>query len=222
MADELKTWEILFQRALLLIDDARSRGIPVDTWSFGGGTVLMRRHHHRLSKDVDIFIDDPQFLGYVSPRLSPAAEALTSDYAEDKNFVKLAFPEGEIDFVASAPLTATPAHSEMLFGRPFLVETSTEIVAKKLWHRGAEFTARDIFDFALVAEREPRALWEIEPVLRDRRAAVLERIARHEVPLREAFDALIVLDYRRSFDECMAIVRETLIRAAENAESLRR
>lgn len=88
----------------------------------------MRRHRHRLSKDVDIFIDDPQFLGYLTPRLSPVAEALTTDYAEDANYVKLRFPEGEVDFVVSAPLTL------------------------------AEFTARDIFDFAMVAEREADVL----------------------------------------------------------------
>ena len=211
MADELKTWEILFQRALVLVDDARRLGIPVDTWTFGGGTVLMRRHHHRLSKDIDIFIDDPQFLGYVSPRLSPTAESLTSDYAEDQNFVKLSFPEGEIDFVASAPLTATPAISEILFGRPFLVETSTEIVAKKLWHRGEQFTARDIFDLALVAEREPQALEQITSILLGRREVVLARIAQHERFLRESFQQLRVLDYRRSFEECVTIVSELLL-----------
>jgi len=42
MADErLKVWEILFERALVLIDDARASGIPVDGWTFGGGTVLL-------------------------------------------------------------------------------------------------------------------------------------------------------------------------------------
>jgi hypothetical protein len=138
MDDErLKSWEILFRRALILVDDARAKGIPVDEWTFGGGTVLMRRHRHRLSKDVDIFINDPQFIGFLSPRLSPTAESLTTDYSEDSNFVKLSFPEGEIDFVAAPPLTSTPAKAEILFGRSFLVETSTEIVAKKIWHRGA-------------------------------------------------------------------------------------
>ena len=222
MAAELKAWEILFQRALVLTDDARRLGIPVDTWTFGGGTVLMRRHHHRLSKDIDIFIDDPQFLGYVSPRLSPAAESLTSDYAEDQNFVKLSFPEGEIDFVAAAPLTKKPANPEMLFGRPFLVETSTEIVAKKVWHRGADFTARDIFDFALVAEREHEALKEIAPILRDRREAMLSRMEQHEAQLREAFESLIVLDYGRSFDECVEIVKDALGRADADAAPMRR
>ena len=210
MDEQLKIWEVLFQRALILIDDARAAGLPVDEWTFGGGTVLMRRHHHRLSKDVDIFINDPQFIGYLTPRLNQTAESLTTNYVEDARFVKLAFPEGEIDFVASAPLTATPAQPEMLFGRPFLVETSTEIVAKKVWHRGAEFTARDIFDFAMVAEREPQALHEIAPILRDRREAVLARVERDGPHLRESFESLIALDYRRTFDECLEILRDTL------------
>lgn len=103
--DRLILWETLFQRALLLIDSARDSGATLDNWSFGGGTVLMRRHHHRFSKDIDIFVLDPQCLPYLSPRLNDKAESLTSDYVEQADFLKLNFPEGEIDFVASAPLT---------------------------------------------------------------------------------------------------------------------
>ena len=159
---------------------------------------------------MDIFVNDPQFLGYLSPRLSPTAESLTTDYAEDSNFVKLAFPEGEIDFVAAPPLTSVPAKTEILFGRHFLVETSTEIVAKKIWHRGATITARDIFDFAMVSELESDAIHEILPILRDRRDAVLNRIRRNERWLRESFESLSILDYRRSFDECLDILSERL------------
>lgn len=212
MTSSLDSWEILFQRALLLIDDARAQQIPVDDWTFGGGTVLMRRHRHRFSKDIDIFINDPQFVGFLSPRVSQVAESLTSNYVEDSNFVKLVFDEGEIDFVASAPLTAAPSRPEQLFGRTIQVETSTEIVAKKVWHRGEQFTARDVFDLAMVVEREPEALDEIVPILRDRRELVLRRIDVHATMLRESFELLEVLDYRRSFDECVDIVRRVLSR----------
>jgi predicted nucleotidyltransferase component of viral defense system len=204
--DRLRIWETLFQRALELIDSARESGAPLDDWSFGGGTVLMRRHHHRFSKDIDIFIPDPQFLGYLSPRLSAKAEAMTNHYDEHGNSLKLYFPEGEIDFVASAPLTQNPVVAEVLFGRKVQVEMSMEIVAKKVWHRGADFAARDIFDLAMVAEKEPGALREIRPVLRDRRDVVLERMKTHEAMLRETFAALEVLDYRRNYDECVALV----------------
>jgi hypothetical protein len=155
--ERLRIWEVLFERALILIGHARERALPVDEWTFGGGTVLMRRHRHRLSKDIDIFIDNAEFLGYLNPRLSDVAESLTTDYVEDTEYLKLRFPEGEIDFVVAAPLSANPAILETILGHPFLVETSTEIVAKKVWHRGATFTARDIFDLAMVAEREPDA-----------------------------------------------------------------
>jgi hypothetical protein len=172
----------------------------------------MRRHHHRFSKDVDIFINDPQFIGYLSPRLSATAESLTRDYVEDHDFLKLIFPEGEIDFVASGPLTEEPAVSEQLFGHDILVENSSEIVAKKIWYRGEQFTARDIFDLAVVAENEPAALNKISPILQGRRDTVLARIEKHGVRLREDFHSLEVLNYSRTFEECVDIVRATLSR----------
>ena len=205
--DRLRIWEALFQRALELIDATRESGAPLDDWSFGGGTVLMRRHHHRFSKDIDIFVPDPQFLGFLSPRLSTKAESMTSHYDEHGNSLKLYFPEGEIDFIASAPLTENPVTVETLFDRQIQVETSTEIVAKKVWHRGADFTARDIFDLAMVMEKEPQALEAIKPILRDRRDVVLERMKAQEAMLRESFAALEVLDYRRSYDECVALAK---------------
>jgi len=205
--DRLRIWEALFQRALELIDAARESGAPLDDWSFGGGTVLMRRHHHRFSKDIDIFVPDPQFLGFLSPRLSTKAESMTRHYDEHGNSLKLYFPEGEIDFIASAPLTENPVTVETLFDRQIQVETSTEIVAKKVWHRGADFTARDIFDLAMVMENEPQALEAIKPILRDRRDVVLERMKAQEAMLRESFAALEVLDYRRSYDECVALAK---------------
>ena len=208
--DRLRTWEALFQRALVLIDSTRAAGITLNNWSFGGGTVLMRRHRHRLSKDVDIFVPDPQYLGYLTPRLNAEAEALTTDYVEEAASLKLRFPEGEIDFVASGPLTHDATIVEHLFGRDVFVETSAEIVAKKVWHRGGRFTARDIFDLAMVCEKEPGALIAIEPILRGRRETLLERIAAQDARLREDFVALEVLDYRRSFDECIALCRKAL------------
>lgn len=212
--ERLKAWEILFQRALQLMDSASAAGARLNDWTFGGGTVLMRRHRHRLSKDIDIFVGDPQYLGFLSPRLSATAESLTSHYIEQSGFVKLYFPEGEIDFVVSGPLTRKPAQSELLFGRTVAVETSTEIVGKKVWYRGAEFTARDIFDLAMVLEKEPQALTEIRPILRDRRIILLERIERLHERLREDFEALEILEYRRSYDECVDRVRHVLEDAA--------
>jgi len=98
-----------------------------------------------------------------------------------------------------------------LFEHRVLVETSAEILAKKVWHRGFEFTARDIFDLSMVAEREPQALNEISSILRDRRTVIMERIVRYDSILRETFAELAVMEYMRSFDECVATVTDVLM-----------
>ncbi|MDR6890722.1 MULTISPECIES: nucleotidyl transferase AbiEii/AbiGii toxin family protein [Variovorax] len=67
-------------------------------WTFGGGTVLMLRFD-RFSKHIDLFVPDPQYLGYVNPRLGGPAEDLTSEYEENAQFIKLQLDAGEIDIV---------------------------------------------------------------------------------------------------------------------------
>jgi len=141
-------WQGLLQHAYSLIDEIAVHGIQNPFWTFGGGTVLMLRYRHRMSKDIDIFVPDPQYLGFVSPRLSDVAEAVSDKYVEGPGYIKLIRPEGEIDFVASSNLTDEPFEEWELLGRRVKVETSAEIVAKKLWHRGDRATARDLFDLA--------------------------------------------------------------------------
>ena len=207
--DRLRAWEKLFGHALSILDESVATGAPESGWSFGGGTVLMRRYRHRVSRDVDIFVPDPQWLGYLTPRLNAKAESLTADYVEQAGFLKLYFPEGEIDFVVSGPLTADPTVAENLFGREVWVETSAEIIAKKIWYRAAEFTARDLFDFALVTNKEPEVSASIASILRARREALMKRLAARDAVLREDFAALDVLDFSPSYDECV----ETLNKA---------
>ena len=91
----------LFARMLRIIQAAGANyGRPFE-WTFGGGTVLALRHQHRFSKDIDVFVPDPQYLGYLSPRLSDTAALGDPDYEEGAEFVKLRYPEGEVDFVAA-------------------------------------------------------------------------------------------------------------------------
>jgi hypothetical protein len=127
--ERLKIWETLYQRALTIIDSVPRSGYALEDWSFGGGTVLMLRHHHRFSKDVDIFIPDPQYLNHLTPRLNNGVEILTTHYIEQQDSLKLIFPEGEIDFVVAGPLTPHPSNIEGLFGR-------VRIPAKPGWHSG--------------------------------------------------------------------------------------
>ncbi|MSQ73392.1 MAG: nucleotidyl transferase AbiEii/AbiGii toxin family protein [Betaproteobacteria bacterium] len=211
--DRLKTWETLFRQALRVIDSVETDMLGPHDWSFGGGTVLMRKYRHRYSKDIDIFVPDPQYLGHLSPRLNDTVDGLTSRYVEQTEFLKLYFPEGEIDFIASLSLTATPHRVETVLGREVQVQTPVEIVARKIQYRGAEFTARDIFDFALLIEKEPAAVASIAPILRRQRDSILARLQRSDAILRRTFAELEVLDFKPSYEQCVQAVRDALTSA---------
>lgn len=197
-------WQGLLTHACRLVDGISQHGIAQPFWTFGGGTVLMLRYRHRFSKDVDIFVPDPQYLGFVSPRLSDVAESVTHDYVEGPGYVKLMCPEGEIDFVAAPNLTSSPYEMWTLLGREVRVETAAEIVAKKLWHRGDRATARDLFDLALVIEREPDALRRAAPFLTRHAPEFLEQLASRRQVLQAQFEAIDTLDYQPSFDEALS------------------
>ena len=207
--ERLNDWRVLFAHALAILDAAERTGGPL-TWSFGGGTVLMLRHGHRYSRDVDIFVPDPQWLGYLSPRLNTVAESLAADYVEGAEFLKLSFPEGEIDFVASGWLTPEPFRTERLFDRDIKVESSAEIVGKKLWFRTESFKARDLYDLATVLALEPDSLREIAPLIREKGPMVLDLMARKRAAMLEELEALERLHADRSFESCLDILREYL------------
>lgn len=194
-------WTGLLRHAFRLMDGIHEHGIPDPFWTFGGGTVLMLRYQHRHSKDIDIFVPDPQYLGFVTPRLSEIAEEISSDYVEGNGFVKLIRPEGEIDIVASPNLTDTPFEVWQLLGRAARVETAAEIVAKKLWHRGDRVSARDLFDLSLVIEREPDTLTTVARFLLRHRTEFLAQLQGRSAILKLQFEAIDMLTYRPSYEE---------------------
>jgi len=208
--DRLKSWETLFRYALRAIDSVGEPVFSPANWSFGGGTVLMRRFRHRISQDIDIFVPDPQYLGHLNPELNDAVEALAPKHLRESKSLRLYFPEGEVDFIAAAPVTDNPRVFERVLDREVQVDTSIEIIAKKIRYRGVEFTARDIFDFAMVAEKQPKEIARIKPLLRKQRDVILGRLASSDKILRKTFAELDVLGYRRSFDECLDLVKKAL------------
>ena len=213
----LSLWEPLFGHALDILDAAERSGQRLAEWTLGGGTALMLRYRHRISRDVDIFVPDPQWLGYLTPRLNAVAEEKTGEYVEQAGFVKLYFPQGEVDFIVATPLTPSPWQSETILGREILVESPAEIVAKKLAHRGSELKARDLFDIAAVIEQEPECLAVLAPLLAARRAAVLQRLVEGEAALREDFAQLDLLGKPPSYDQCVARVRALFPTRAKRA-----
>lgn len=199
-------WESLFDRALKLAEQTG----PQTHWTMGGGTVLMLRHRHRLSKDIDIFFNDPQPLGFVNPRLGGLAESMTSHYEESNGHVKLYFDEGEIDFIASPLLTSPGDSMDSVRGKEVRLETDVEIVAKKMWHRGHEAKARDLFDLALIIEKSPDALSQAaEHLLRHRQAFIEGILARRNV-VEAQFNSINALEYRPRFEDAFDRATEFL------------
>ena len=205
-------WEVLLYRAMRLVEDIRIHGGLADPfWTLGGGTVLMFRYAHRLSKDIDIFVPDPQYLGFVTPRLSDTAASLTEDYTEmPGSFVKLQFDEGEVDFVAAPNLTSDPWEWWDIGGRQVRVETAAEIIAKKMYHRGDRATARDLFDLALVIEREPTSLARATPFLLRHRDRFLAQLQHPGAGFVASFEAIAATGYRPMLRHCTQVASEYL------------
>jgi hypothetical protein len=148
-------WARLFRVGCSLIRQVNSPTTIIDHWTFGGGTALMLQIDHRESRDVDFFLRDPQLLPFLDPETHDFQfEILPSDYGGDgTNFLKLSFEDiGEIDFIVAQTMTASPTIQRVIEGQDTLVETTTEIIAKKIVYRGANIMPRDIFDIAAAAE----------------------------------------------------------------------
>lgn len=139
------TWRALEKLALQMVMDAsrvaKSDFSPV----LGGGTRLMLAMGHRISDDIDLFIRDPQWIGYLTPRLNDRFEHLIDAYDEGATSLKIKLPEGEIDFIVSMSLLGLPpeASDDCLFA----LEPVAEVLAKKLFYRGWALTPRDLFDW---------------------------------------------------------------------------
>lgn len=150
----LTDWSKLFAIACDVIDQVNSEFPIIEEWTLGGGTALMLQIHHRHSHDVDIFIEDGQLLAFLDPRKATFRfEIMPRNYGGDgSTFQKLVFAElGEVDFIVSRQVTSRPFSKTLIEGRQILLETVGEIIAKKIFHRGANITPRDIFDLAAAA-----------------------------------------------------------------------
>ncbi len=163
-----RAWEELLSEVFDFIDDLEKRhGITVP-YSLGGGTMLMRRYRHRLSRDLDVFVSDTQLLRLLSPRINETTADRFVDYQETSNALRFIVDLREIDVIAAPHLTARPWRLRRLLGRDVRVEEPAEIIAKKLYYRGRELTARDVFDVAVVATKEPAQLHDMPSLLQAR------------------------------------------------------
>jgi hypothetical protein len=165
-------------------------GLTRKDWTWGGGTVLMLRHEHRLSWDIDLFLADPQYLTYLSPRLNDAIAADVDHYTEQANHLRC-FVEGvgEIDYLMAQPVVdLKPERMEITGHGPIQVMSDREILAQKIYYRGPQFTGRDLFDFATVTALRPELLEDeqLKQVADIRSNALAARMGKED--LRDGWD----------------------------------
>jgi len=167
-------WEVLFDRAISIICGIEKNAGGSFPWRFGGGTVLMLKYAHRKSKDIDIFVGDVQLLPWFSPRVNDIEGV--EDYTEQSNFVKISFPEGEVDFVVAPTLTENPFCETEIHGVPCCMESPDEIVIKKLFYRAESFKVRDLVDLAVVLQDPENQLLRYDSLLLPKQNVLKNRI----------------------------------------------
>jgi hypothetical protein len=152
----LSNWRQLLDRTLRGLAELERQGQTVPDWVLGGGTALMVFADHRLSRDIDAFIDDPQYLALLSPETTDIWNCSAWDRAA--HYLKLKYPEGEIDFIVSAPISSLPPVEKQIDltgirkgSKPTIrLDPPAEIALKKLHYRATMLKPRDVFDISVI------------------------------------------------------------------------
>jgi hypothetical protein len=216
----LPPWQLLLHRTVDGISRLRSAGHLVPHWILGGGTGLMIRIRHRSSKDIDAFIDDPQYLSLLSPRLAGESVWSCDAYDESAHHLKLVFPEGEIDFIVAAKVTELASSFETIdvsgisagVSHKIEIEHPVETAMKKFAYRGPMLKIRDMVDIAVVDALFPGLLRANLHHVAHLKTAILARLDNvSEEYLRLELDELDISDgWRRNASSCHHHVREII------------
>jgi hypothetical protein len=107
-------------------------------------------------QDIDAFIDDPQYLALLSPETTDVWKCSAWDRAA--HYLKLKYPEGEIDFIVSAPISSLPPIEKQIDltgiregSKPTIrLDPPAEIALKKLHYRATMLKPRDVFDISVI------------------------------------------------------------------------
>ena len=117
---------------------------------------MLQINHRESLRDIDIFLDDPQLLGFLDPRTHNFEfEIQPTDYQGDgAGSLKLVLEKlGKLISSWRAQKRPRPQYRTLLRASLFLLETIPEIITKKIYHRGASIVPRDIFDIAAGADQ---------------------------------------------------------------------
>ena len=133
----------------------------------GGGTALAARWQHRHSTDVDLFVDAEAYEGLRNSERQFRADleecgadlkTVTVELWHARIFLA---GEGEVTVSTSRPVTPYPVSGDTVFGTDVPLETTAEILAKKLNYRivrNGDIVPRDLYDIAVAQRLAPAEL----------------------------------------------------------------
>ncbi len=144
----------------------------------GGGTALAARWNHRHSTDVDIFVEPVPYRhfhwntgGRFNLDLTAAAPVDRLVIGRDGAYISFEGLPGHVSVAPVRGLPDDPRSADTVAGTDVPLETTAEILAKKLCFRMAgdkELLARDLYDIAFASRRDPAALQTALDALRTR------------------------------------------------------
>lgn len=219
----MSNWRILLDRTFRGLSELKRQGMPVPEWVLGGGTALMLAADHRLSRDIDVFIDDPQYLALLSPDVTDVWNCDAWDKAA--HYLKLKYPEGEIDFIVTHSVSGLQPNTRQIdltdlregFKPIVRIDPVAEIALKKMHYRATMLKPRDIFDIAVADKLDRAALVANLGVVAHCKSDLLRRLdGIHESFLKAELEEL---DVRPGWEDekagCLRTVRSVVERIPE-------
>ena len=132
-------------------------------WKLSGGTILAAQWHHRKSTDIDLKIHPKAGILALDPRYdtsfgSEMVELGASEPTHRQDQVIIPFPNGKIDIFQAETEPTVGERLTNIDGIEEVVLSNAQILSGKIAGRGLDSPTRDLFDIAVAAEMDPRAL----------------------------------------------------------------
>ena len=155
--------------ALARVAPVLSEWLGPEGYVLGGGTVLAARWQHRVSTDIDLFTDLARYQGAIVSRRESVAEALRGlvgaagegTVEVERGWLRVQFAEAPVALMTIPRPTIQDPYDQRVQGAGVPTESTAEILARKVQSRILDlgvFTARDLYDILVAADRDPAAL----------------------------------------------------------------
>ena len=176
----------------------------------GGGTALAARWGHRPGTDVDLFIENEDYLKVVGNRMDQIRSRLEhlktqgeiQKFTCGRDAITIQFEVGmDMSFVATEPLTPAPLVEEFEKETGVRLESTAEILAKKIFVRMnwmGNFLTRDLYDIVVAKYLDPQATESaLQTISVDERVRIA-RMMEHDIQTNSVDQGQIIKSkYRR-------------------------